>query len=267
MTNGNYLCTSFSGEIERLGFQYRLWSGSAYDLWQQAELGAGARVLDAGCGPGFAALDLAERVGEQGQVTAFDRTASYLQHLKQQLGERNINNVVVKQGMLDNIELPDASFDFIFTKMVLLFMTDLDRVIAEFKRLLVAGGKVLISDLTGYWSVSPPNQIIEEVVTRSREHFCKHGADLEVGRILPHKLARAGFTLASLQPEVKIDLPGSDLWCSMAKLYQAALPVYVQEGALSQAQVTQFHQEWQKMEQTAGTFITSYLFLHIIAVK
>ena len=267
MTSDEYLCTQFSGEIERLGFQYRLWSESAYDLWQRAGLGAGARVLDAGCGPGFATFDLAERVGAQGQVTAFDRTDQYLQYLKQQLGKRNLNNVVVKQGLLNNIELPDASFDFIFTKMVLLFMSDLDRVIAEFKRILVAGGKVLISDLTGYWSVSPPNPIIEEVLTRSREHFCKHGADLEIGRILPHKLSQAGFTIASLQPEVKIDLPGSDLWHSMAILYQAALPLYVKEGVISQAQVDKFHQEWQKMAQTAGTFITSYLFLHIIAVK
>ena len=267
MTNSDYLCSRFSGEIDRLGFQYRLWSESAYDLWQRAGLGAGARVLDAGCGPGFATFDLATRVGAQGQVTAFDRTDHYLQYLKQQLAERKINNVVVKQGLLDNVELPDTSFDFIFTKMVLLFMSDLDRVIAEFKRLLVKGGKVLISDLLGYWSISPPNPIIEEVVAQSREHFCKHGADLEIGRTLPHKLSRAGFTIDSLQPEVKIDLPGSDLWHSMAILYQAALPIYVQEGVLSQAQVDKFHQEWEKMEQTAGTFITSYLFVHIIAVK
>ena len=267
MASNGYLLERFGGEIERLGFQYRLWSGAAYDLWQRAGLGAGARVLDAGCGPGFATLDLAERVGVSGQVTAFDRTEPYLQHLKQQLDTRKTNNVVVKQGMLDDTKLPEASFDFIFTKMVLLFMSDLDRVIAEFKRLLVTGGKVLISDLSNYWSISPPNPTIDGVINRSRQYFRDHGANPEVGRILPHTLSRAGFTIASLQPEVKIELPGSDLWRSLTLLYQTALPVYVQEGVFSQTQADKFHQELRKMEQTAGAFITSYLFLHIIAVK
>lgn len=267
MTDHDYILARFEGEIARLGFQYKLWSPATYDLWQRGGLGAGAQVLDAGCGPGFATLDLAARVGTQGHVTAFDRTPQYLQHLEQQLEAHKISNVTLKQGMLDNIELPAASFDFIFTKMVLLFVSDLDRVVAEFMRLLKADGKLLISDLAAYWQVSPPNPAIEKVIARGRQHFCDNGANPETARILPYTLSKGGFKLEMLTPEIKIDRPGSDLWRSLTLLYESALPIYIDEGIISPAEADLFQQEIEKMSKDAGTFITSYLFLHIIAVK
>ena len=203
MSANDYVLARFSGEIERLGFQYRLWSPATYALWQRGGLGAGAQVLDAGCGPGFATLDLSERVGAQGHVTAFDRAAEYLRHLEQQLRAGKITNVTLTQGVLDNIELPAASFDFIFTKMVLLFMSDLDRVVAEFMRLLKPGGKLLVSDLAAYWQVSPPNPAVEHVIARGRQYFCDNGANPAIGRILPHTLSQGGFKLESLEPEIK----------------------------------------------------------------
>ena len=175
MADNDYLMDRFSGEIERLGFQYRLWSPAAYALWQRSGLGEGARVLDAGCGPGFGTLDLAARVGEKGHVTAFDRTEKYLQHLKQQLAEHKLTNVTLKQGLLDNTELPAASFDFIFTKMVLLFMADLERVLAEFMRLLKPNGKLLSSELISYWRISPPNPVVDKIIALSFQHFCDNG--------------------------------------------------------------------------------------------
>ena len=267
MTDHDYILARFEGEIERLGFQYKLWSPAAYDLWQRGGLGTGAQVLDAGCGPGFATLDLAARVGTQGQVTAFDRTQKYLRHLEQRLDERKITNVTIKHGMLDNIELPTASFDFIFTKMVLLFMSDLARVVAEFLRLLKPGGKLLVSDLAAYWQVSPPNPAVEKVIARGRQHFCDNGANPEIGRILPYTLTKGGFKLEMLEPEIKIDRPGSDLWRSLTLLYESALPVYLNEGIISQAEAELFQREIEHMSKDAGTFMTSYLFLHIIAVK
>ena len=252
MSVNDYVLARFRGEIERLGFQYRLWSPAAYALWQRGGLGTGARVLDAGCGPGFASLDLSERVGTQGHVTAFDGTAEYLRYLEQQLTARKITNVTIKRGVLDNIELPAASFDFIFTKMVLLFMPDLDRVVAEFMRLLKPGGKLLVSDITTYWHISPPNPAVEKVIARSRQYFCDNGANPEIARFLPHAISKGGFKLEAIEPEIKIAQPGSDLWRSLTLLYEGALPVYVAEGVIDQADADLFWQEMHKMEKNCG---------------
>ena len=50
--------------------------------WLDAlELGAGDRMADLGCGPGYVSLRAAERVGGHGQVVAVDRSAEALEFL------------------------------------------------------------------------------------------------------------------------------------------------------------------------------------------
>lgn len=267
MPNDGYVLARFKGEIERLGFQYRIWAESAHALWRRGGLAAGAHVLDAGCGPGFGTLELAEWVGADGQVTAFDRTAEYLQHLQQQLTNHNLNNVTIKQGTLDNLDLAAATFDFIFTKLVLIYVQDLDKVLQEFARVLKPGGKLLVSDLCNFWKISPPSPAIDKCIAVSKQHFHDNGANLEVGRVLPATIARNGFTLASLTPETKMETTDSDLWRAMRMFYHNAMPLYVDEGVLQQEDVDRFYQELSQLEATAGTFIAAYPFMHIVAVK
>ena len=217
--------------------------------------------------PGFGTLELAEWVGADGHVTAFDRTAEYLQHLRQQLATKNINNVTIKQGLLDNITLPDAAFDVVFTKLVLIYVCDLDKVLQEFARVLKPGGKLLVSDVLRFWQISPPNPIVDKCIDVSQAHFAANGANLEIGRLLPAAIARNGFHLDSITPEIKMVTPDGDLWRSMRLFYRNALPRYVTEGALQQRDAERFDQEMQKLEATAGAFITAYPFVHIVAAK
>ena len=61
-----YLLGTDPEEGLRLETQHRVWGEAARDLWDRAGFGMGARLLDLGCGPGFAALELAARVGARG---------------------------------------------------------------------------------------------------------------------------------------------------------------------------------------------------------
>ena len=49
-----YLLGTDPDEGRRLETQHRLWSPEAHDLWDRAGFGPGDRLLDLGCGPGFA---------------------------------------------------------------------------------------------------------------------------------------------------------------------------------------------------------------------
>lgn len=72
-----------TGEIEstRLGLQHRIWSGPAHWLWERAGIRPGMTVLDVGCGPGHASIDLAEIVGPSGRIYAVDESPLFLKHL------------------------------------------------------------------------------------------------------------------------------------------------------------------------------------------
>ena len=59
-------------EYERLRAQSRVWEAATARLFDQVGLGAGARCLDAGCGPGETMRTMAQRVGPDGHVTGVD---------------------------------------------------------------------------------------------------------------------------------------------------------------------------------------------------
>ena len=83
---GPYLLGTDPEEGRRLETQHRLWSQAAHDLWDRAGFGPGDRLLDLGCGPGFAALELAHRVGACGHVLAVDESARFIETLVQEAG-------------------------------------------------------------------------------------------------------------------------------------------------------------------------------------
>ena len=73
-----YLLGTDAAEGRRLEAQHRVWASDTGDLWDRARFEPGTRLLDLGCGPGFAAIDLARRVGAGGGVLAVDESAPCL---------------------------------------------------------------------------------------------------------------------------------------------------------------------------------------------
>ena len=67
MTVTYYVLGTRDEEIARLGLQHRAWRSRALAAWRTGEFAPGQTVLDVGCGPGFAALDLAKVVGPDGR--------------------------------------------------------------------------------------------------------------------------------------------------------------------------------------------------------
>ncbi|MFY9341712.1 MAG: methyltransferase domain-containing protein, partial [Planctomycetota bacterium] len=70
-----YVLGTGADELSRLGLQHRLWSDAAHQAWQRACIRPGQRVLDVGCGPGYAAFDLAQIVTAVGAVVGVDESA------------------------------------------------------------------------------------------------------------------------------------------------------------------------------------------------
>jgi len=76
-----YVLGTECDELARLGLQHQLWLEQAAAAWERAGFHRGQNLLDVGCGPGFATLDLAQRVGPRGNVVAVDISRRFLTHL------------------------------------------------------------------------------------------------------------------------------------------------------------------------------------------
>ena len=67
-TERDYVLGTHDEEIERLGLQHRVWLPRASDAWRRAGFSVGHTLLDVGCGPGWATLDLAGIAGPTGRA-------------------------------------------------------------------------------------------------------------------------------------------------------------------------------------------------------
>jgi SAM-dependent methyltransferase len=99
-----------------------------------AGIEGGQRVLDVGCGPGALTAELVLRLGTAG-VSAVDPSESFVVAAR----ERN-PEVDVQQASAEDLPFPDRAFDAALAQLVVHFMSDPTRGIAEMKRVTRVGG-------------------------------------------------------------------------------------------------------------------------------
>ena len=112
----------------------------------------GARLLDLGCGPGFAALELAARVGAEGRVLAVDASERFIASLVREAGRLGIEQLTARVERVEELRLEPASLDGAFARWIFCFLPDpapvIDRVVSG----LCPGGRLVIWDYLNYRS-------------------------------------------------------------------------------------------------------------------
>jgi SAM-dependent methyltransferase len=100
---------------------------------------AGRRILDAGCGSGplFAALRDRGAV-----VTGFDRSAAMLDHARERLGDGADLRLA---DLADPLPFPGDAFDDVIASLVLHYLEDWGPSLAELRRVLRPGGRLIAS--------------------------------------------------------------------------------------------------------------------------
>jgi SAM-dependent methyltransferase len=100
---------------------------------------AGRRILDAGCGSGPLFAVLRDRGA---LVTGFDRSAAMLDHARQRLG---VDADLRVADLADPLPFPDAAFDDVIASLVLHYLQDWAPALAELRRVLRTGGRLIAS--------------------------------------------------------------------------------------------------------------------------
>jgi arsenite methyltransferase len=107
---------------------------------------AGERVLDIGTGPGMLAAELAEAVGAEGAVHGVDVSESMLAIARSR--DRAPGAAPIEWHLGDALAMPfdDATFDAAVSTQVYEYVQDMPAALAEARRVLRPGGRLLILD-------------------------------------------------------------------------------------------------------------------------
>ena len=116
--------------------------------WTMGRLAEGERVLDLGSGAGTDSLIAAQMVGDEGSVTGIDMTTEMLAKARAAAAEMGATNVEFVESEAEQLPFPEGSFDVVVSNGVIDLIPDKDAVFAEIFRVLTAGGRIQIADVT-----------------------------------------------------------------------------------------------------------------------
>ena len=210
----NYLLGTNDAEVERLGLQHRVWRPRVLDVWRRAGITTGSTVIDAGAGPGWASLDLAEIVGPEGRVHALERSARFLETLSQAARTRGLGNIETHE--VDLVDQPFAigGADAFWIRWVLAFVSDPALVLNKLAGALKPGGRAVIHEYLDYgtFAILPDNPAIEEFKRFVVDDWRASGGEPDIGRRLPALLPDAGLKIVSMRPIVDVVTARDFVW-------------------------------------------------------
>jgi ubiquinone/menaquinone biosynthesis C-methylase UbiE len=116
------------------------------ELARQVAATPGAVVLDLGCGAGHVSFAVAP--GAQ-SVVAYDIAEPMLATVAGAARERGLDNIRTQQGPAEKLPFAGASFDWVLSRMSAHHWHGVPAALAEVRRVLKPGGRVLFVDIAG----------------------------------------------------------------------------------------------------------------------
>lgn len=269
----DYVLGVHDTEIARLGLQHRAWRARALALWRKASLRAGARVLDFGCGPGYATLDLAEIVGPTGTVLAVDRSSAFLARLGAEAKARALTQISTREADLVTPDLDLAAgfgqVDFAWARWIFAFTPELDLALDNFTATLAPGGIAAITEYITYgtWGFLPAEPVIADFCASVMHSWRARGGEPDVaGRVTAGLIAR-GFEIQLIEPALDIVTKADPLWDWPDSFIRSNVPRLVELGDMSQEAATKVLDAWDAASARPQTRMITPLTAQILARK
>jgi arsenite methyltransferase len=166
----------------------------------KALLQPGERVLDLGSGGGIDAIIASRLVGETGHVYGVDMTPAMIELARANAAAVGAQNIEFLQGNIEELPLEDACVNVVLSNCVINFAQKKQQVMSEAHRVLVPGGRFVVSDIVRYGPL--PHEKYAEPLGRITG--CTNG--IELAETYKQHLLDAGFTQVELEPKTTYTL-------------------------------------------------------------
>ncbi len=155
-------------------------------------LRAGEHGLEIGCGVGFLACEMAREVGSNGRIVCLDSSPDVIATAQKRAEREGLaDRLQFVLGDAARLDFPSGSFDFVVAVQVYLYVTDIERALAEAARVLRPDGRLVIVDTdwdSCVWLTADRDRHQRIMEARLRELGQPH-----LPPALPRLLRRAGL--------------------------------------------------------------------------
>jgi ubiquinone/menaquinone biosynthesis C-methylase UbiE len=265
----DYVLGTHDEEIQRLGLQHRVWRPRVLDAWTRAGINRGSRLVDFGCGPGFATLDAAAIVGPLGQVTAIERSAHFLSFARDQVDAQAFTWVRFLQADLDADEVSLQDFDLAWCRWVASFVASPEKLINRISASLRVGGKAVMHEYQNYssWQVIPHSETFGKFVEEVMASWRAAGGEPDIVNKLIPLLEPAGLKIVSLRPLISVIGPSHFTWQWPASFLGSGSRRLVELKRISPEYAERIQADFRALEKNPSALMVTPLVVEIIAEK
>lgn len=193
----------------------------------------GNRILDVGCGTGTGELSIGRLHVSQIRLTGVDLVVENVQAARQETASHN-QRAAFAAGDACDLPFRDGVFDSTFCVAVLQHVRDVEAALAEFARVTMANGRVVVvepDNAARYWYSSAP--VGREAFDASTRFFTAlaaargERADGKIGPQLPRLFAGHGIEALDVRlfpvSQVQLGAPPETLWTERRTRVEHAL--------------------------------------------
>ncbi len=263
-----YLLGDSDREIDRLRFQHSVWGPVTHRFFDRLGVQPGWRCLDVGAGPGFVSMDLRDRVGNFGEVTALEPSETFRAWLTDEVRRRGWINLHIVTGTSYEVDLPHEYYDLIFVRWVIGFVPHPEPFLKPLLAALKPGGIVALQDYVHEGcSLFPEGGAWDSFPEMMRRWWRSGGGDPFVAARLPGVMRHLGLTVIDYTPTSLTGGPGSRVMEWMERFLVSQLPVMVQRGIATQEDADAILADWQEHQANAETVFFSPFVVDIAGQK
>jgi len=265
----DYVLGTHDEEIARLGLQHSVWRPYATAAWSRAGFRRGQTLIDLGCGPGWATLDLADLVGAEGRIHAIDRSRRFLDALEHAAQARGRSWVTTHEQDLSSGALPVQGADGLWARWVFAFVPGprdlLERAVAAVK----PGGAIVIHEYLDYrtWRLHPRSGVFEEFVEEVMASWRAGGGEPDIGAPLALWLEELGVAVTSLIPIQETVRREDTMWTWPTAFIGTGIDRLVELGRIPPEKGRAIHDAYWAHAKTPHAFQAVPSMLEIVGVK
>lgn len=265
----DYILGTHDEEIIRLGIQHRVWRPRAMDAWRRAGFSVDQTIIDVGCGPGYASIDLAGIVGSDGQVISLDRSRRFLDTLETASRGYGIANIKTVETDLESGAVPQANANGAWCRWVFAFLKQPRLLLEKIHAALRPGGILVIHEYFDYstWRTTPRCPEIEEFVQEVMKNWRSDGGEPDIGLQLPLWMPEIGFEIKSLRPIIDIFPASNFMWQWPKSFVQIGPQRLVNLGLMTPERAKEVAESFDRVEKTPNALMITPAVLEIIAVR
>ena len=183
-----------SAELRRLGIQHELYGSFTRELFVEAGLSPGMKILDIGSGAGDVSMLAAELVGPRGSVVGVEINPQAIETASTRVRESGYNNARFELGDVRDT-LADGEFDAVIGRWILMWVADPVALLNAAKGYLRPNGIIAFqeSEFTCGPTTFPETPLFRQVAQWSADIMDQGGPDFHMGYKLHKTFLDAGL--------------------------------------------------------------------------